>query len=70
MPVVREAWAMADSSWYRNPSGGRKYHKIRKGIHLDEIRSVCGLPMLETNSKKFVEGVSEILKCKKCNRSW
>jgi len=52
---------MADSSFFRNASGGRKYHLQ------GEDASLCGrVPLLVTESGRPWLGLPEILKCKRC----
>lgn len=53
---------LADSSWFRNPSGGRRYH-LRRGL----FRSSCGLALLGESKVRW-ENLADTLKCKKCNK--
>jgi len=54
---------MADSSFYRNPSGGRRYHLYG----WKRLKSLCGLVTLLVEENPIpMKLLPDKIKCKKC----
>lgn len=56
---------LADSSFYANSTGGRKYHLIGQ----DGCGSKCGLPMLNDDTGKGWDSMPDSIKCKRCAKA-
>lgn len=52
---------MADSSWHRNPSGGRKYH-----LDGGDGFSRCGRSIICLEHGRKWDKIAKILRCKSC----
>lgn len=53
--------APADSSWYRNPSGGRRFHAPDP----TGLASACGIVVLDEDAAVPFDEVPEVLRCRR-----